>query len=106
MPRFAPAHYAANLALLDGYAALAQAAGCTMAQLALAWLLARAPHIVPIPGTTNEAHLAEDLCAVGVHLSPAVMAGLDALFAPQTISGERYNAANQAEIDTEDFPAA
>ena len=106
MPRFASAHYAANLGLLVGHAAIAQAAGCTMAQLALAWLLAKAPHIVPIPGTTSEAHLAENLSAADVTLSPAVVAQLDALFTPQAISGARYNATSQAEIDTEDFPGA
>ncbi|MES2716233.1 MAG: aldo/keto reductase [Pseudomonadota bacterium] len=106
MPRFAPAHYAANLALLEPYAAIAQQAGCTPAQLALAWLLARGPHIVPIPGTVNPAHLAENLGAAAVQLSPQLMAQLETLFQPQAIHGARYNAQNQAEIDTEDFPGA
>jgi len=106
MPRFTPANYAANLALLDGHAAIAQDVGCTPAQLALAWLLARGEHIVPIPGTTSIAHLEEDLAAANVSLSPAVMQRLDALFQPQAIHGARYNATNQAEIDTEDFPVA
>lgn len=106
MPRFAADAYAANLALLARYGAIAQEAGCTMAQLALAWLLAQGEHIVPIPGTTREAHLTENLGAAQVRLSPAVVTSLDALFKPQAISGARYNAANQAEIDTEDFPVA
>ncbi len=106
MPRFAPDHYAANLALLTPYAAIAAEVGCSPAQLALAWLLHRAPHIVPIPGTVNPAHLAENLGAADVVLPADVMARLDALFTPQAISGPRYNAQNQAEIDTEDFPAA
>jgi hypothetical protein len=106
MPRFAPENYAANLALLDGYAAIAGQAGCTMAQLALAWLLARGDHVVPIPGTTSEAHLRENLGAAQVQLTPQAVAQLDALFTPQAISGARYNAANQAEIDTEDPPGA
>ena len=105
MPRFAPATYAANLALLEPYAAMAQQAGCTQAQLALAWLLAKAEHVVRIPGTVNPAHLAENLGAATVQLAPEVMAQLDALFQPQAIHGPRYNAQNQAEIDTEDFPA-
>jgi aryl-alcohol dehydrogenase-like predicted oxidoreductase len=105
MPRFAPATYAANLALLDPYAAIAQQASCTPAQLALAWLLARGDHIVPIPGTVNPAHLAENLDAAGLPLSPQVMAQLDALFRPEAIHGPRYNPQSQAEIDTEDFPA-
>lgn len=106
MPRFSPDHYTANLALLNPCAAIAQDAGCTMAQLALAWLLAKGEHIVPIPGTTSMAHLAEDLGAAQVSLVPSVVARLDSLFSPQAISGPRYNATSQTEIDTEDFPGA
>ena len=106
MPRFSSAHYAANLALLDGHVAIARALDCTPAQLALAWLLAKADHIVPLPGTTQLAHREEDLGAAAVSLSPDVVARLDALFAPAAIAGPRYNAANQAEIDTEDFAGA
>src|SRR6476661_4651746 len=57
MPRFDPEHYARNLALLPGYKALAQEAGCTPAQLALAWLLHKGQDLIPIPGTTSVAHL-------------------------------------------------
>ena len=103
MPRFEAAHYAANLALLEGLGPIAQQIGCTPAQLALAWLLARAPHIVPIPGTTQLGHLDENLGADGVPLHPAAIARLEALFTPGAISGSRYNVANQTEIDTEDF---
>ncbi len=103
MPRFAPGPYAANLALLDAYAGIAAEAGCTQAQLALAWLLAQGGHVVPIPGTTQAAHLTENLAAAGVHLSPAVLAQLDTLFKPSAITGERYNAQGQSEVDTEVF---
>ena len=103
MPRFEAAHYAANLVLLDGLGPIAVQIGCTPAQLALAWLLARAPHIVPIPGTTQLSHLDENLGADGVQLPAAAMARLEALFTPGAISGPRYNAATQSEIDTEDF---
>ena len=69
MPRFEPANYAANLQLLDGgFGALAAEAGCTPAQLALAWVLSRGEHVVAIPGTTSLAHLEEDLGAAGVTL--------------------------------------
>ena len=105
MPRFAPATYAANLVLLNSYEAIARRAGCTLAQLALAWLLARGEHIVPIPGTTRLDHLTENNSAAQVVLTADVMAQLDALFQPAAIHGPRYNSANQAEIDTEDFPA-
>jgi aryl-alcohol dehydrogenase-like predicted oxidoreductase len=105
MPRFEPANYAANLGLLTGFEAMARQAGCSMAQLALAWLLAKGEHIVPIPGTTHLDHLSENNGAAQVMLSAALMAQLDALFQPTAIHGPRYNTANQAEIDTEDFPA-
>jgi len=101
MPRFEPVHYAANLALLPAYEALARESGCTPAQLALAWLLARGAHVLPIPGTTSRAHLRENLGAAAVGLAPEVMGRLDALFAPQAIVGNRYGAQAQAEVDTE-----
>ena len=104
MPRFQPDAYAANLRLLDsGYAELAADAGCTPAQLALAWLLAKAPHVVPIPGTTSPAHLAENVTAADVELSAEVFAHVDALINRHTVVGPRYTAATQVEIDSEEF---
>ena len=103
MPRFEPVNYAANLKLLPAYQAVASEAGCTPAQLALAWLLHRGDHIIPIPGTTSLAHLAEDLASVDVKLGPAVMTKLDALINKQTVTGGRYNAQSQSEVDTEEF---
>ena len=83
---------------------LAREADCTMAQLALAWLLSRGDHIVPIPGTTRLEHLQENVGAARVTLSPPMLARLEALINPATVSGPRYNAATQAEIDTEETP--
>ena len=103
MPRFAPDAYAANLALLDGYQAIARDVGCTPAQLALAWLLRKAEHIIPIPGTTSVAHLLDDLGAVDVRLDAATMAQLDALINERTVVGSRYNAQSASEVDTETF---
>jgi aryl-alcohol dehydrogenase-like predicted oxidoreductase len=103
MPRFELANYAANLKLLDAYGAVAREVGCTMAQLALAWLLHRGPHVIPIPGTTSGAHLAENLGASGVSLTAEQVARLDALINQRTVAGPRYSAATQAEIDTEQF---
>ncbi|MDY0037532.1 MAG: aldo/keto reductase, partial [Zoogloea oleivorans] len=103
MPRFFPDNYAANLRLFDAYAVLAQEAGCTPSQLALAWLLAKGEDIVPIPGTTSVAHLEENLGAAQVRLSPALMARVDALINQNTVTGTRYNAPTQTEIDTEEF---
>ncbi|MBX9611829.1 MAG: aldo/keto reductase [Burkholderiales bacterium] len=103
MPRFAPDHYAANLKLLPGYRAIADELGCTPAQLALAWLLHRAPYIIPIPGTTNIAHLREDLGAADVRLNANVMSRLEGLINSSTVHGERYNPQSASEVDTEDF---
>ena len=103
MPRFAPDNYAANLKLLPAFQQVAREVACTPAQLALAWLLHRGEHIIPIPGTTSVAHLAEDLGAVDLRLSPAVMARLDALINQKNVVGSRYNAQGNSEVDTEVF---
>jgi aryl-alcohol dehydrogenase-like predicted oxidoreductase len=103
MPRFEPEHYAKNLELLRAVEPLAREVGCTPAQLALAWLLARGDHVIPIPGTTQLAHLEEDLGAAAVTLPARIAQQLDALFDPKAVTGSRYNAVAQAEIDTEEF---
>ena len=103
MPRFEPDNYAANLRLLPVYRQLAADEGCTPAQLALAWLLHQGAHIIPIPGTTSLAHLAENLLAVDVKLSQATLAKLEALIHQNTVVGERYSAQNDSEVDTERF---
>ncbi|MDP3752952.1 MAG: aldo/keto reductase [Polaromonas sp.] len=105
MPRFAPDNYAANLRLLPPYKALARDAGCTPAQLALAWLLHKAPHIIPIPGTGSVAHLQEDLGAMAVKLDAGLLARLEVLINQQTVAGNRYSAQSASEVDTEEFPA-
>ena len=105
MPRFQGENFATNLKLLDGLEALAVEAGCTPGQLALAWLLAKAPHIIPIPGTTRQAHLIENLGAADVVLSAPLVQRLDRLINRHTVAGPRYNAATQSEIDTEEFVA-
>ena len=72
MPRFQGAAFEANMALYRNFEALARDAGCTTAQLCLAWLLQKDDIIVPIPGTTNPDHMREDAAASGVTLSDAV----------------------------------
>lgn len=101
MPRFAPDNFAANLKLLPGYLQVAKDVGCTPAQLAIAWLLHRGEHIIPIPGTTSVSHLAEDLGAVNVALNAATMTKLDGLINQHTVVGSRYNAQVNSEVDTE-----
>ncbi|MBK0393896.1 aldo/keto reductase [Ramlibacter algicola] len=104
MPRFAPDHYARNLALLPGYKALAREAGCTPAQLAIAWLLHKAPHILPIPGTTSVEHLDEDLAAGDMKLDAGLLARLEEHINQRTVSGNRYSEQARREVDTEEFP--
>ena len=103
MPRFAPANYEKNLALLPEYRRIADAAGCTPAQLALAWLLARGDHILPIFGTRQPEHLDENAGSDAVRLDRSIVERLDALINQQSVAGPRYSEASQKEIDTETF---
>ncbi|MBW0169530.1 MAG: aldo/keto reductase [Hydrogenophaga sp.] len=103
MPRFKPEHLAANKKLLAPYRAIAQAVGCTPAQLALAWLLHQGNDILPIPGTSRVDHLRDNLGAANVKLDAATLAQLDALINQQTVSGNRYSEQANREVDTEVF---
>ncbi len=101
MPRFQGEAFQANLKLLDGFREIAREAGCTPAQLCLAWLLQKGADIVPIPGTANPDHMVENARAAEVRLSDATMAKVEALVNAQTVSGPRYAPAMQASVDTE-----
>lgn len=103
MPRFAQATNEANQKLLAPYKALADQAGCSPSQLALAWLLEKAPHIIPIPGTTSVAHLKDDLGADAVKLSLETLTAVESLINQHTVVGERYNVQANSEVDTEVF---
>ena len=103
MPRFTPENYAANFKLFAPYLSLAQEAGCSPAQLALAWLLHKDTHIIPIPGTTSVPHLKDDAAAANVKLSPELIAKLEALINEKTVQGNRYSAQSNSEVDTENF---
>jgi aryl-alcohol dehydrogenase-like predicted oxidoreductase len=102
MPRFQGEAFAANLKLLDSFEAVARDAGCTPAQLCLAWLLQKDPIIVPIPGTADPAHMVENAQAANIQLDPAIIERIEALVNPRTVTGPRYAPAVQADIDTED----
>jgi hypothetical protein len=106
MPRFQGEAYAANLALQRRFAALAGEAGCTPAQLALAWLLGRGDHVVPIPGTRSIEHLRENVAAATVSVGSDVLERAGELVNERTVVGSRYSAAAAADIDTEAFPEA
>lgn len=104
MPRFVEPNLSHNLLAVAAFEALADGIGATPAQLALAWVLSRGDHVVPIPGTRNAAHLEEDLGALDLTLSPETLASIDAIFAPGAIRGARYIAPLQAQVTTETFP--
>jgi aryl-alcohol dehydrogenase-like predicted oxidoreductase len=91
-PRFEQANLERNLGLLTTLKSIAEARGCTPAQVALAWLLAKGRDIVPIPGTKRRRFLEENGAAVDVMLEPADLAALDAAFPPGVAAGERYSA--------------
>ena len=103
MPRFQEPHFSENLTWLPEYRAIAEQAGCTPAQLSLAWVLSHGEHMHAIPGTTSIAHLEENFAAADVQLSDDILRKLDALINQNTVSGPRYPASTQAEIDTEEF---
>jgi aryl-alcohol dehydrogenase-like predicted oxidoreductase len=89
-PRFQGENFAKNLALVERVKALAAAKGCTPAQLALAWVLAQDPHIVPIPGTKRVKYLDDNLGALDVHLDKNDLAAIDAEFPRDAAAGARY----------------
>jgi aryl-alcohol dehydrogenase-like predicted oxidoreductase len=89
--RFQPAAIAANQSVVDLLKQFAGKKNATPAQLSLAWLLARKPWIVPIPGTRNPDHLNENLGASDGQLTPAEVAELDTAFSKLTVRGGRMN---------------
>ena len=93
LPRFAPQARAANQALIVVLEALAVRMHATPAQLALAWLLAQKPWIVPIPGTTKLHRLEENLGALDVQLTPADLREIDMAAAQIAVQGARYSEA-------------
>ena len=103
MPRFQEPHFSENQKWLPEYRAIAEEAQCTPAQLSLAWVLSHGEHVHAIPGTTSVDHLEENVGAIGFELSADVLRKLDALVNQNTVSGPRYPAPTQAEIDTEEF---
>jgi aryl-alcohol dehydrogenase-like predicted oxidoreductase len=93
LPRFTEEARAANKTLLDLLQHFAEKRGATTAQIALAWVLAKKPWIVPIPGTTKLHRLTENIGAAAIELSAAELAEIEAASAQIKVVGERYNEA-------------
>ncbi len=101
MPRFQGEALAANLRLLEQFNAVATEAGCTPAQLCLAWLMQKDPTLVSIPGTTRPKHMRENAGAAAVTLTSETVAKVDEVVNERTVTGSRYAPAMQSAVDTE-----
>ncbi|WP_344114013.1 aldo/keto reductase [Terrabacter aerolatus] len=99
LPRFEREALEANLALVDLVRTVAERKGATVGQIALAWLLAQQPWIVPIPGTRRLERLDENLGAADLVLTPEDLAELDRASAGVQVQGDRYPEAMQKMID-------
>ena len=97
--RFSPANLAANQPVVDLLKRVAETKGATPSQIALAWLLAQKPWIVPIPGTRNPSHLDENLQAINVHLTPADLREIDIALSSIKVHGGRMNEDQMRVVD-------
>lgn len=101
-PRFEPEAFAENQLLLKEFEKLAAENDCTMAQLALAWLLAiENQRLVPIPGTRSIQHMKDNASSANVILKPELVARLDALINESTVQGTRYTTDRMTSTDSE-----
>ncbi|MEJ2119064.1 MAG: aldo/keto reductase [Alphaproteobacteria bacterium] len=98
-PRFQGENFDANLRLVEVLNGLASEKGCTVGQLALAWLLHQGPDIVPIPGTRRIKYLEENVAAASVQLSPQDIERISAAMPAGVAAGERYTAAGMVGVN-------
>jgi len=92
LPRFTPQNRNANQALVERITAIATTKNATQAQIALAWLMAQKPWIVPIPGTTRAERLRENSAAAAIELTPEELHHIDDVLARTNVQGDRYPA--------------
>ena len=104
MPRFVEPNLAENLKLVEAFDRIADEMGITSAQLALGWVLAQDEGVIALPGTTSIAHLEEDVATLTAPLPADALAAVSRLFPPNALTGPRYAAGPQAQIDTELLP--
>jgi aryl-alcohol dehydrogenase-like predicted oxidoreductase len=101
MPRFRPENLERNLALVEALGTIAEAKGVTVAQIAIAWVLARGGDIVPLVGTTRRDRLAEAVGALELELSEDDLAAIERAVPPGAAAGERYDERQMAMLDSE-----
>src|SRR6266540_895137 len=99
LPRFQGENLRRNLALVAGVRAVAEEAGATPAQVALAWLLAQSEDVVPIPGTGRVRHLEDNLAAADLVLTDAQLRRLGEAMPPQVVAGDRYDPSGMANLE-------
>lgn len=99
MPRFSADNFSHNLALVDQLAEIARRNDCTSAQLALAWVLARDPDFVPIPGTKHVKFVAENAAAAELEIEPADLQAAGDLFSNGRVLGDRYARSHMISLD-------
>lgn len=103
MSRFSGENWQKNLALLPPMQKMADELGITLAQLALAWVLHQGEHVCSIPGTTDAQHMLDNFKAGSIALTTAQLQQLNEMINRHNVSGARYDAQSQSEVDTEHF---
>lgn len=98
-PRFSKEFLKLNMPLIEWLKGYAAQKGATPSQVALGWLLAKGPHIVPIPGTRSEAHLLENLGAQRLQLTAADLLAIDTMLGKYPVFGDRMGEAHMSQID-------
>jgi aryl-alcohol dehydrogenase-like predicted oxidoreductase len=98
-PRFQDENFQQNLRLVERVQEIAQSKGCKPAQLALAWVLAQGPDIVPIPGTKRRTYLEENAKALEVELTTADLARINEVAQPEAVAGTRYPEAAMSSVN-------
>jgi aryl-alcohol dehydrogenase-like predicted oxidoreductase len=101
MPRFRPENLERNLTLVEALRAIGEEKGVTVAQIAMAWVLARGEDIVPLVGTTKRDRLAEAVGALELELSEEDLAAIERAVPPGAAAGERYDERQMAMLDSE-----
>ena len=99
MPRFQPENLAKNQPRVDAFARVAADKGCTAAQLAIAWVLSRDPHVIPLMGARTRPQLTETLGALEIELAAEDHARIDAVIPEGAIAGTRYAEAQMRQVD-------
>ncbi|AUD04734.1 aldo/keto reductase [Spirosoma pollinicola] len=99
LPRYQKEHEENNKSLAQGFADMAEAKGCTPAQLALAWVLAQGENVIPIPGTKQRKYLLDNAGAVDIQLNTQDLATIETVLATFPNTGDRYNESNYKFVD-------